>query len=291
MAVDINTVAGQIEVLESLGMKISDRSKAEEILGDIGYYRLGFYWFPFEKSYPVKVNRSHVFKEDTSFDTVVRLYYFDYDLRHLLMKYISRIEIHLRTLLVNTMAARCSKYPEWFSNDRIVAASYTQSFDKIYERVKLSPYIRAHHHNHKCRYAPARKTLEYMTFGEIIDLIDAINDVRIRLCIANAFGIRSLKTFDSYLHTVKRIRNRCAHGGVLFDYAASTPLIEKGPVDLSNVYDRSNLNGAINVILFLLGNVSINRQIGLKAELNALLEATKDDMSLFHAICICSGLK
>ena len=38
----------QIELLESRGMVIKDKEKAQEVLLDVGYYRLGFYWFPFE---------------------------------------------------------------------------------------------------------------------------------------------------------------------------------------------------------------------------------------------------
>lgn len=44
------TVEEQTEHLKELGLIISDDSKAYEILSDIGYYRFGFYMFPFEKS-------------------------------------------------------------------------------------------------------------------------------------------------------------------------------------------------------------------------------------------------
>ncbi len=46
------TIEQQINLLESRGLNISDKEKAKEILEDVGYYRLGFYLFPFEKSYP-----------------------------------------------------------------------------------------------------------------------------------------------------------------------------------------------------------------------------------------------
>jgi abortive infection bacteriophage resistance protein len=47
---------------------------------DIGYYRLGFYWHPFE------INASHQFQEGTLFSNAVTLYYLDVDLRNLLLK-------------------------------------------------------------------------------------------------------------------------------------------------------------------------------------------------------------
>ena len=46
------TIDEQIAKLLSRGMVIDDVEKAKENLLDIGYFRLGFYWFPFEKTYP-----------------------------------------------------------------------------------------------------------------------------------------------------------------------------------------------------------------------------------------------
>lgn len=45
MAGKATTVEEQIELLRSRGMTIEDVDKAKEILLDVGYYRLGFYWY------------------------------------------------------------------------------------------------------------------------------------------------------------------------------------------------------------------------------------------------------
>ena len=68
MADKATIVEEQIALLESRGMKIEDKDKAKENLLDIGYYRLGFYWFPFEKTYPRKVRRNHEFIDNTQLD-------------------------------------------------------------------------------------------------------------------------------------------------------------------------------------------------------------------------------
>jgi abortive infection bacteriophage resistance protein len=39
----------QIQQLKDRGMIFEDEAKVKECLLDIGYYRLGFYWNPFEK--------------------------------------------------------------------------------------------------------------------------------------------------------------------------------------------------------------------------------------------------
>lgn len=225
-----------------------------------------------------------------SLNTVLRLYYFDFELRHILLKYISRIEIHLRTTIVNIMSAKHRNNDIWFVDERIVSQSYCKAFDGIYNRVKLSPYIKWHHHNHQCKYAPAWKTLEFLTLGEILDLFNAISNISSRLEITKAHGIRSINTFKNYLTAVRRVRNRCAHGGVLFDYTASEALTCKGPVDLSAVQKRTNLCGAIDVIKYLTGIISENRLADLNKELIQLIEKNKDNDELFAAIHISSGL-
>jgi abortive infection bacteriophage resistance protein len=48
MGVKAITLDEQIQLLRSRGMVINNEEKAKEVLSDIGYYRLGFYWFPME---------------------------------------------------------------------------------------------------------------------------------------------------------------------------------------------------------------------------------------------------
>ena len=43
----------QISILRRNGVVINDEIKAKEYLSDIGYYRLGFYTFPFEVTYDI----------------------------------------------------------------------------------------------------------------------------------------------------------------------------------------------------------------------------------------------
>lgn len=44
-------------------MEFDNEEKAKEILLDIGYYRLGFYSFPFETTFPRINNRDHKLKK------------------------------------------------------------------------------------------------------------------------------------------------------------------------------------------------------------------------------------
>ena len=95
------TVAEQISKMINRGVVIADTKKAEEYLLDIGYYRLGFYLHPFEVTYPeLGKKRRHRVNATTRIEDAVALYYFDFDLRNILNRYLSRIEVAIRTTMI-----------------------------------------------------------------------------------------------------------------------------------------------------------------------------------------------
>ena len=72
------TLDEQITTLRRHGVVVSNEEKAKEYLSDIGYYRLGFYIHPFEKTYPyLDGRRSHDVQPGTRIEDAVSLYYFD----------------------------------------------------------------------------------------------------------------------------------------------------------------------------------------------------------------------
>ena len=187
----------QIALLRSRGMVITDEQKAEEILLDVGYYRLGFYAYPFEIN-PQQQPRDHTYKPDTDFKQIVDLYYFDHDLRHLLMRYISRIEVNIRTFITYTVSNYYKNDPTWFVNSKVVKADFRNNFEqKIYSTLRQNPCIANHHHRyHNDRYAPAWKTLEFMTLGSIITLYESLLDQNLKLQIAKHYGLNTIPLFQ-----------------------------------------------------------------------------------------------
>lgn len=229
------TIDEQIELLESRGLIIKDKSKASEILLDIGYYRLGFYLFPFEKSYPALKNRTHEYVSGSHFDDAVKLYYFDFDLRLLLLRYLNRIEISFRTAMIYYISNKYVENNVWFVSPAVVGKEYAKHFEnKIYTtEFKRNQVICRHHQtNPNDRFAPAWKTLEFMTFGAVLKLYEQLKDPTDKIKIANQFGIRQIITFENYMHTIRTVRNACAHGLLLYDM--KLPLrVRKGPAKQS----------------------------------------------------------
>jgi len=105
----------QIQCLKDREMIFDfEEEKIKEFLLDIGYYRLGFYWNPFEK------DTDHNFTEGTKFSDVIKLYYLDVDLRHILLKYINRIELNFRTKVVYYVSNKYKNSPTWFADPAVV---------------------------------------------------------------------------------------------------------------------------------------------------------------------------
>lgn len=270
------TVEEQIKKLLSRGMIIEDEDKAKENLLDIGYYRLGFYWFPFEKTYPRKVKRNHEYKEGTKFDYAIRLYYFDFDLRNLFLRYISRIEINFRTTLIYYVSNKYKNDPFWYINSNVVKKNFIESnvFQGALNEANSESVVKDDMKLYGRPFAPAWKVIEYMSFGVTISLFDNLIDGGLKKEISMVYGMDSSSQFSNYINTVRRLRNYCAHGKVLYDMKLPVA-ISSGP--MGNLGNRKTmLSGAYIVFKYLLGYVSKNRVDEMKSGLISAFDRVTD---------------
>lgn len=285
-------IEDQVELLKSRGLTIADEEKAKEVLLDIGYYRLGFYLFPFEKTYPQLRRRSHEYTDGSTFGSAVKLYYFDYDLRNLLLKYITRIEVKFRTILTYECSMKYRDNPYWFIDPACVTTAFVSDFDRVVynSTFRKNPTIKRHHKEYKeVRYAPAWKTIELMTLGENVTLYGSLLDVNLKRVIAGRFGIRYVDVFENYIELLRILRNTCAHGSVLFDFRPYAR-IKRGPANLSSSEEYMNLWGCIKVVKYLLGQVSENREKDMMLELQAILNRYWSFPEIAGVLNKCGGL-
>lgn len=274
MGKQATTFDEQINLLKSRGMELDlSEEKIKEILGDIGYYRLGFYWHPFE------IDKDHNLAPGTKFSTIICLYYLDSDLRNVLIRYINRIEIHFRTKVVYIASNAFKDSPTWFADSNHIKKGFITKFEKTYtsDFIKKNKAIKKHHQKYiNDRYAPAWKTLEYLTFGAILQLYRNIKDENIRTEIANAFGVISLSKFDSLIEAVWFLRNASAHGNVLFDlhFPKGIPGLPLLKVDNKQ---RHQVYTGIRVVSFLLNNISENRKSSFETRVKSLFNEVEDE--------------
>ena len=161
--------------------------------------------------------------------------------------------------------------PCWFVNRKYVVSKFANDFEEqVYASMRKNPIIQHHHANHPGIYAPAWKTIEFMTIGNIITLYDSLKEPEAKDLVANAYGC-SRGVFYNYMETIRVLRNKCAHGGCIYrmDFPKG---IKRLPADIS-ADCRHNIKGGIDVVSYMLGCISKARKMELENEIHNLVNS------------------
>lgn len=138
-------------------------------------------------------------------------------------------------------------------------ASYIHNFDEVYDAIKKKSVIKRHHQKYiNDKYAPAWKTVEYMTFGNIKSLYLNLKNPADKLDICRHFGVKQTAIFENYTKIVRTLKNTCAHGGVLFDMRLPQS-IKNVPAGHFPRLSSNNLSSSLKVVEFLIGTIPANR--------------------------------
>lgn len=287
------TIEEQIQIYRDRGMLVENEEKAKAILLDVGFYRLSFYCFPFEKTYPNKgKDRKKVYEKGTRFQDVVDLYNFDLKLTSKLMDALTRIEVSFRTKLVHEGSNAYKPNGIWFANPLIVTKKWLDEFSQsTYPLIrKREPSIEEHHKKYPSdRHAPAWKTLEYMTFGDTARLYENLLDADVKRKVAQHFGVNNLAEMVFLLKVMRELRNTCAHSKVLFDkrsrYRKQNSVVFQGK-KTSPVMDLGNM---IEVVAYFLGKISPDAARELREAIAALFGGEMDNPKVYSVLKKCTG--
>ena len=120
------TLQQQLQKWQSRGLIVADPTRAAHYLRFIGYYRLSGYTLVFQDGgHPDK----H-FKPGTTFEQVLSLYVFDRELRLLLLDAVERVEVGVRTCLVNEMSVKHGAH--WFMDANAFQAGPGVTFHRSF---------------------------------------------------------------------------------------------------------------------------------------------------------------
>jgi len=209
----------QVAKLKSRGLLIDDEKYAEHCLQHVSYYRLAGYWWPFQDD---KVN--HTFKPNSRFDTVIKVYKFDSELRTLVFDVIEQIEISFRCKLAYHLSHEFGAW--WFedSSNFIDTTEHKESLNAIDRELgynkKKEVFLKEHYKKYKSdtRRPPAWKTLEVLSLGTLSKLYGNLkNNCKSKDLIAADFGTANHTYLQTWLQALTQIRNVCAHHGRLWN--------------------------------------------------------------------------
>lgn len=274
----------QADLLISRGME-ADPALLARRLGEVSYYRLTGYWYPFRDP-----GCEH-FRPDTRFEIIWDRYVFDRQLRVVTMDAIERVEIALRTALIQELTDRYGPFAhvDRANLPKLTPERHRQLMSKIRREAARSQEIFVSHFQSKYTSEvelPLWVAAELMTFNSMLSLYRG-SASEVQQAVARRYGVADV-VLDSWLVGLNTVRNICAHHARLWDRTFGTPFkIPRAnkhpewhrPTDLP--YPPRSTFTALTVLIRLLDTVA--PQSGWKKRLVALWKIKHPDIPL-HAM-------
>lgn len=249
-----------VNLLKSRGLTIDNESKARSYLSNIGYFRLSAYFYPLLK----QPKTEHKYKTGSTFEQVLNLYRFDRKLRLLVFNEIEKIEVAIRSIMVNT-ACRHFNDTFWITQNRYFRGQcFNSSITEIDTEIAKSKeeFIVHFKLTYSDPYPPAWMIAEILPLGNICRIYINLKDKSLKKRIARQFGLQT-QAFESWIMTIAGLRNMCCHHNRLWN--RDLPLRTSLPQDiqfpwLNNPFavDVKRVYFRLCMIRYLLFSVSPN---------------------------------
>ena len=198
-----------VNLLQTRGLIINNQCRAENYIRHIGYYRLSAYMFPVLKLPKDK----HLFKDNITFQNILNLYKFDKKLRLLIFNEIEKIEVAVRSSIVNN-ACELFNDPYWITDSK-----YFMSPDKFQKTLSLidkelehskEDFIIHFRSKYSDTYPPAWILAEILSLGTMMNVYYNLRDITVQKKIAKEFCLQ-VKPFESWMSILTLSRNSCCH--------------------------------------------------------------------------------
>lgn len=213
-------------------MIISDVEYAKAQITTIGYYRLKAFMLPFRE-------KDSTFKTGTTFEDVIELCNFDERLRLLVFSQIQKLETTIRNTF-SEYFCEATNNPFWYLDADIFGAAnsnHLETLAKVQSNFRVSKEAFAEYYRGKyinefsAEYSempPSWMAMEIMSFGNVVCLLNSINDDFIKKHRLNRFSSKKMdvlkyKSVTNWLLTIRDVRNHCAHHSRLFNRNLRAP--------------------------------------------------------------------
>lgn len=275
-------------LLASRGMQITDATRAERKLSQVGYYRLSGFWYPCREflrdadnnvvmcKVSKKPLRRNEFTPGTQFDSAFDLYLFDKKLRQLMLDAIERIEVHVRSVIAHEVGYHD---PMAYQDARFINPSQTKTFNtrqgrprniwtewlkRQNEQIERTREDSIEWHRQHRKAMPFWVVIEAWDFGTASKYFEILKDTH-RNRISRRLGLTNPKILKEWLQEINTLRNRCAHHSRIWNQVSTNPLpivpddpyFQKLALD-SNATTR--LYGLIVVLWYLVKAIGRNSQ-------------------------------
>src|SRR5690606_9309497 len=181
----------------------------------LDYSRLRGYWYPLIAD-PKK--NAHNFNPTATFDMAFGMYCFDRELRKLVLAELEKIEVTIRSKMINVLSHHNGSF--WYNQSNLFNNSqkHIDTLAKLRDEFNRSDeqFLKSFKRKYSNPLPPSWMLLEMASVGQLSRLYKNLKPRRAKRDIANYFGLDTA-TFESWLHSFVYVRNVCAHHARLWN--------------------------------------------------------------------------
>lgn len=198
-----------VNLLKGRGLAIDNEARAENYLKHIGYYRFSAYLYPLLQMPKEK----QTFQSDATFDKALDMYRFDRHLRLLMFNQLEKIEVAVRSAIVN-ITSKDTNNPFWMTDpscfyDSSVFAKTLQLVNNELSKSR-EDFIEHFRNTYSDPMPPAWMLAEILPLGVLTKIYGNIKSNQIRKEIAREFSL-TIPVFKSWMTIITVTRNNCCH--------------------------------------------------------------------------------
>lgn len=208
------TLDEQLDILASRGLIINKREEAKRFLLYNNYYRVS--------GYSLTLRNNDVFYKEATFQNIVDIYCFDQELRHILLKYIEKIEVSIKSIYAYYFTQKYGPTGHLNAENYTDKVKYSEIINKVEEQknknLKFEAYLK-HFIEDLKQPIPLWAYIDLFTISDI-SKIYSISDIELKEVISREFGLnmkRGYEKLEGFLYCITVVRNLCAHGSRLFN--------------------------------------------------------------------------
>lgn len=230
----------QIELLSSKGLRIPSPKSAKQYLTNIGYYKLinGY-----KKPFIVKQNGITRFIDEASINDLYHLYFFDKNLRELLLRNLNSIEISIKSKMIDYITKNFGVTENDYLNPCFYKSNSKKPFIDIQSGIlntiqkQKGKQSSIRHYAKNYGYYPFWCVANVLTFGELCHLYSVMKQPD-QYEISKNFKVKA-EWLESAMIIMQLFRNACAHNEII--YCFKTFAFHLNQSEWSDLYSTFNI--------------------------------------------------
>ncbi len=210
---EFKTIDQQIDLLISRGLSVPDRKAAADFLLRNNYYRIS--------GYSLTLRSHDVFHSKASFQNIMDIYNFDYELRHILLRYIEKIEVLMKSVYSyeftklhgGTGYLDSSLFTDKNKYNEIIGKAEKQKIARLPHEAYLKHFVEDLKQD-----IPLWAYVDLLTISDI-SILYSISERKIQCSVSANIGLQENHPdlTGKFMHSMTIIRNLCAHGSRLYN--------------------------------------------------------------------------